>query len=58
MLEGKFVSVFVEEISDKIESNKEIHQWSVVFGPGTREMQISVWHDVILATGNSPKKTG
>ena len=53
--EGKFVSVYVQDISDQIESRKDIHQWSVVFGPGTREMQISVWHDVILATGNSPK---
>ena len=51
----KFVSVFVEDISDKIESRKEIDQWSVVFGPGTREMQISAWHDVILATGSAPK---
>lgn len=51
----KFVSVFVEEISDKIESNKEIDQWSVVFGPGTREMQIGAWHGVILATGSAPK---
>ena len=51
----KFVSVFVEEISDKIESNKEIDRWSVVFGPGTREMQIGAWHDVILTTGKSPR---
>ena len=51
----EFVSVSVQDISDQIESRKDIHQWSVVFGAGTREMQISVWHDVILATGNSPK---
>ena len=51
----KFVSVFAEDISDQIESRKEVDQWSVVFGPGTREMQISAWHDVILATGSAPK---
>ena len=53
--EGKFVSVYVQDISDQIESRKDIHQWSVVFGPGTREMQIGAWHDVILATGKSPR---
>ena len=51
----KFASVLVEDISDQIESSREIDQWSVVFGPGTREMQIGAWHGVILATGKAPK---
>lgn len=51
----KFVSVFVEDLSVQIESSKEVDQWSVVFGPGTREMQIGAWYDVILATGSAPK---
>lgn len=38
-----------------IESNSHTFEWNLIFGPGTRDMQISMWHDVISVTGKPPK---
>lgn len=38
-----------------IKSRTEVREWNLVFGPGTRDMQVGMWHDVISVTGNPPK---
>ena len=53
--ETEYIVSEYERARTVIESRSDDTEWNLVFGPGTRDMQVSMWHDVISVTGKPPK---
>ena len=53
--ETEYIVSEYERTQSIIESRSDDIEWNLVFGPGTRDMQVSMWHDVISVTGKPPK---
>lgn len=51
----EYVVCEYSDVKSEIRAKPGIVDWSVVFGPGTRDMQVSLWHDVISVTEKPPK---
>jgi len=46
--------LYYSEISNHIQQYSEVEGWSLMFGPGTREMVITLWYGIISGIGKSP----
>jgi len=53
--ETEYIVCEFERAQSVVESSSVTFEWNLLFGPGTRDMQVSMWHDVISVTGKPPK---
>lgn len=53
--ETEYIVYEYTSVQSVIRSRPDEIEWNLVFGPGTRDMQVSMWHDVISVTGIPPK---
>jgi len=54
-LEAEVLTCDYKNISTLISNRKEIKEWNLMFGPGTRDMGVSLWFDIVSSTGFPPK---
>lgn len=44
-----------DNIAKLVERNSSIEQWNLLMGPGTRSMAITLWSEILNATGDYPR---
>ena len=52
---SEIITLNFRDIDEYIKSQNDESEWNLMFGPGTREIAIVLWGDIISACGKSPK---